>query len=71
MAWRTLRVVVEVPVEGDYTAKDLAWDVRRCIGDSGGILFRKSLAHSNVKTGRIEVKEYDRVRTAERLRVVK
>lgn len=30
-SWKTLRVVVELKVKGDYTEKDLRWDIQRSL----------------------------------------
>lgn len=62
--WKRLRVVVEVPVQGDYKTTDLIWDVKRAIGDfTGSKLHRKMATHADVRTGRIDVKDYNKCRT--------
>jgi hypothetical protein len=60
-SWRKLRIVVEVPVKGDYTERDLSWDVRRLVCGSQFNRFNK-----NVKFGKVEVKEFNKVSAREK-----
>ena len=55
--WRTVRVVVEVPVRGDYSEKDLVWDVKRVIE---GPLDRR-VVRAGVQTGLVQVKQMNMV----------
>jgi hypothetical protein len=55
--WRTVRVVVEVPVRGDYSEKDLVWDVKRALD---GHLDRRVI-HQDVQTGLVQVKQMNMV----------
>lgn len=57
--WRTVRVVVEVSVQGDYTEKDLCWDVRECLDERIGQTFRRRHATTS-KMGSPRVKEFER-----------
>jgi len=57
--WRTVRVVVEIPVQGDYSEKDLSWDVRACLDERIGQTFRRRHATTS-KMGSPRVKEYGR-----------
>ncbi len=50
--WRRLRVVVEVPVLGDYTEGDLRYNVERLVG--GARLMTRP--GENGQQGRVEVK---------------
>lgn len=63
--WRTLRVVVELPVRGSYTSKDLSWDVRRCLDQQLDAVLRTSRA-SGAKFGVHRTKEYERVVRADK-----
>ena len=55
--WRTVRVVVEVPVRGNYSEKDLVWDVKRVIE---GPLDRR-VVRAGVQTGLVQVKQMNKV----------
>jgi hypothetical protein len=57
--WKRVRVVVEVPVLGEYSEKDLAWDIQQLVG--GAKLPRRPAMVGRVKTGRVEVKAMNRV----------
>lgn len=63
--WRRIRVVVEVPVRGSYTEKDLRWAVERCIGSSAIKLSARGDGRSQA-IGRAVVKEYGMVLAAQR-----
>lgn len=65
--WRTVRAVVEVAVQGDYTEKDLVWDVRACLDERMGQTFRRRHATTS-KYGAPRVKEFGRFVTAEKKR---
>lgn len=68
--WRTVRAVVEVPVQGDYSEKDLVWDVRQCLDERMGQTFRRRHATTS-KYGSPRVKEYGRFAGAEARRKIK
>jgi hypothetical protein len=58
--WRTVRVVVEVPVRGGkFSEKDLAWEVKAFTEHNAEFLLRRRTAH--VRFGRALVKEFSRV----------
>ena len=63
--WRTVRAVVEVPVQGDYTEKDLTWDVRSCLEERMGVTFRRRHANTS-KFGTPRVKEFNRFISSKR-----
>lgn len=58
--WQTRRVVVEVPVLGDYSEKDLRWDIARLV--EGSQLNRRN-PQIKVVFGTVLVKEFARVDT--------
>lgn len=63
--WRRVRVVVELPVSGVLTEKDLRWAVERSLDT---VSFNRAVQDKNrggYQTGRMEIKEYTRVRGAE------
>lgn len=65
-SWRTLRVVVEVPVRNpNYSVRDLRRDVEALVG---GPALNQRNARSNRRTyfGRVQVKEFDRAVIARR-----
>lgn len=53
--WKTVRVVVEVAVQGDYTEKDLRWDVAKKLE---GFIFRLPQRDASMCVPR--VKEFGR-----------
>jgi hypothetical protein len=66
MAWKTLRVVVELPVEGDFTETDLRYLVERFVGESrmhAAINRNRSNEHL-IKTGRARVMMFSRFMAA-------
>lgn len=63
MAWKTLRVVVELPVEGgDFTETDLRYLVERLVGDSRmhAEINRNRPSEHLIKTGRARVMMFSR-----------
>lgn len=62
--WRRVRAVVEIPVSGDFTNKDWVWLLMRAI-TSGTIL--RDFRHKDIRPlfGKVEIKEFDRVMSAE------
>ena len=64
--WRTVRAVVELSVQGDYTEKDLSWDVRACLDERMSVIFRRRHA-ATAKFGSPRVKEYARVKRSEQV----
>lgn len=58
--WKTLRVVIEVPVQGKYSEKDLVWEVRRILDGAGNPLDRKVIGQG-VQTGLIQIKQMNMV----------
>lgn len=65
--WKTVRVVVEVPVQDvkgyEYSAKDLAWGVQRAL--TGKTLDRNIYAKENQpRFGKLEVKQFNKVVSA-------
>lgn len=62
--WRKVRCVVEVLVKGDYTEKDLCWDVRHVIGVGTPIVKRSRVRGDRVQFGTFHYKEFGRVQTA-------
>jgi hypothetical protein len=61
--WKTVRVVVEVSVLGDYSENDLVWDVRHAFANSTESLDRKVI-REGVQTGLIQVKQMNKVLAA-------
>ena len=64
--WRTLRVVVEIPVRGEYTERDLTWDVERKLGafcprDYGAIFGRLRVKSWSMVAGKMESKTENRL----------
>jgi len=67
--WRKVRVVVEVPVRGDFSEKDLAWEVKRTTEHAADFLLKRNpplrlVGHrrqEEVSFGRVSVKEFSRV----------
>lgn len=51
--WRRVRVLVEVPVSGDYGEKDLRYHVERLVG---GAKLNMRPGEEHVHMGRVEVK---------------
>jgi hypothetical protein len=62
--WRKLRVVVEVPVRGPYSEKDLRWDVERLVGGAKLSASRRPVTDSTA-FGSTTVKLYSMTRSAE------
>ena len=62
--WRRARVVIEIPVSHDnYTDRDFRRDVSFVLSE--GILSRRMReSHPRLKTGRMEFKEYGRMKAA-------
>jgi hypothetical protein len=58
-AWIKMRVVVELPVFGDYSESDLRWDVERLIRGREHNLGRDR--SKPARFGRVEVKRWSRV----------
>lgn len=65
-SWRRIRCVVEVPVRGTYTEKDLRWAVERLLENGGANLRFRAAQTRTQNVGRAEVKEYDKVIVAQR-----
>lgn len=58
--WRKLRVIVEVPVCGDYSTRDLVWDIDRLV--SGSQLNEKQkITGRKIQFGKVSVKEAERM----------
>lgn len=68
--WKTLRVVVDVPVRENgtpFSEKDLAWAVRRAMDADGFWQDRKYLPKELAPTfGRVQVKQWNKVQAAEK-----
>lgn len=69
--WKTLRVVVEIPVQGDLTEKELAYVVDSALRDGGfdgRLRFQAPYPYSTVKRsiqwGTLHVKQFSRVKAA-------
>ena len=71
MAWKRLRVIVEVAVMErgvPFTAKDLAWAVRRAMDHDAFWQDRKYLPKDKQPIfGRVEVKQFNMVMAREKL----
>lgn len=69
MKWKTVRCVVEVPVLGDYTEKDLSHVVERCMKQMlmPAHDVRLMPTHTRPQFGRVRVKGYGRHIGAKRL----
>ena len=61
--WRKVRVVVEVPVLGEFSEKDLAWEVKAFTEHNASFLrrWRGIFNRDGVAFGRVVVKEFNRV----------
>lgn len=68
--WHTVRVVVELSVQGDYSEKDLRWDVARCLEERLSLRHRRTAAEGT-RFGAPQVKEAARVFEAVRRRLSK
>jgi hypothetical protein len=64
--WRKVRVVVEVPVRGEFTEKDLAWEVKATTEYDAKFLKRRYGLSYRATFGRAVVKEYSRFARAKR-----
>lgn len=61
-AWHTVRAIVEVPVRGDFTEKDLTWAVRRAMDTDGFWQDRKYLPKDRQPIfGQVLVKSFTKV----------
>jgi hypothetical protein len=63
--WRTVRAVVELPVQGTYSEKDLRWAVLFCLDERMGQVNRRRSADDS-KFGLHRVKEFSRFIKAKR-----
>lgn len=64
--WKTLKAVVELPVQGELTAKTFAQRIERLLTKPHGLLdLRHALVSCGVRVGRLSVKEGNRVSAAQ------
>jgi hypothetical protein len=62
--WKKVRVVVELPVRGELSSKDLRFAVEQCL-DQAEVMKRLSRKPGSHRTGRLQIKEYGRVARVE------
>lgn len=64
--WRRVRIIVEVPVLGEVTHRDVRWAVESAI-ERGNLGRQLRATHGMRSIGRIQVKTASRVEAAEAL----
>lgn len=57
--WKRLKVIVELPVQGDVTERDFRFAVERAL-QTGNLEVRLRERHIDAKTGRMQVKSFSR-----------
>lgn len=61
--WKTLRVVVELPIRGSYTAKQMSRDVEAALDKQlSKEMLSKPRGLDIIEVGNLRVKEYNRVK---------
>lgn len=56
MAWKKIRCVIELPINGDVSEKDLVWSVKLSLDETK---IKQRLGGK--PTGKLEIKEFNRV----------
>lgn len=65
MTWKKVRVIVEVPVKGNFSENDLTWAVKRAMSQDGFWQDRKYLPKTQQPIfGQVEVKSFTKVMAA-------
>lgn len=60
--WRRIKVVVEVPVLGEFSERDLVWSVKRALEADGFWQDRKYLPeNARPVFGSVQVKEWNKI----------
>lgn len=63
MTWKTLAVVVELPVQGELNEGDLRWKIENMLSKGG---LTKWFVDNKCRVGRLQVKSRTRVVVGER-----
>lgn len=59
MAWKKLKCIIELPVNGDASEKDLVWAVKLSLSEIK--VQQRMLLGKDVRTGRLLVKQFNKV----------
>lgn len=59
--WKTLRVVVELPIQGPMSDGDLRWKIENTLVGSG---LTRYFIQNGCRVGQMAIKRFDRVLTA-------
>lgn len=61
--WKTLAVIVEIPVQGDMNESDLRWKVENMLSRGG---LSKYFVDNGCRVGRLQIKRKNRVDAGKR-----
>lgn len=63
MAWKIVKCIVEIPVLGHLSERDLAWSIKLALTETK-LQAKLTGMNLNIRTGKLSVKEFGKVMTA-------